>query len=341
MSGRAHASMARPPFLPTVRRGLASVAVRPHLVLLMLLVNLLASWVLTAPIRGLLRATLDRNLYGDTMATGASWRWFDTVSRTSGPGLLDFSLFRNAAGADGLFPGDFLHLAGPLSGAVLAALILLWANSLLVCGFLAHLHPDHRGGFGNAVVRFLFPASALTFFAVLSYGAAYFVCFVLTGYWLGPFAESFPSQGAVLALTAARFAVTLLVLLVLKVLFDLARVVLVDRDGWNWPWAFLMALRELVRLRGRNLLRYLALGAFPTAAALLLTLLWWPLGSLLAAPQGWIVLLLAFLAQQVFVALRIGLRLSGIAAMHHLYQSTRTVVDAKPPFKVPRPRTDG
>jgi len=322
----------RPPFLSVLRDAVAAVLLRPHLVLTFVAVHLLVAWVLVAPLRGLLHDELDGNLYGDKMATGASWRWFDTVTRKHGEAIGDLSIIHAFFSDEGVGLEDLATLSGPAAAVALAALFLFWVNSLLVTAFLGHLHPDRRGGFGAAMVRFALPASALTFFAALTYAAVYGLFYVRTGAWLAPWRESFDSQAAAILLTWIRLGVTAAVLLGVKILFDLARVVLVERNGWNWPWAFLVALRELVRHGGRY--AALTLGVLG-GGTVLLTLLWWPLGWLFRAPQGWLTLILAFAAQQALLGARIALRLGALGAIHHLYLATRDLeAEGQPPYKV-------
>lgn len=303
---------------------------RPHIVALLLAVNLLAAWVLAAPLKGLLASTLDHNLYGDLMAEGASWRWFDTVERTQ-PGAFGNLEAWSALFADqGLRWKELKTLAGPPAALALAGLLLFWFNAVLHCGFLAHLYPDRRGGFGAATIRFALPVSAFSFFALVVYVLIYAVFFVLTGKWLESWSQAVDSEWVALLATWARLAVTLFALLVAKLLFDLSKVVLVDRGTWNWPWAFLLGLREL-GLRGR---RYLALYLLLGLVAPVLTAAWW-LATGWLEPQGWITLGLLFLLQQAFLAARITLRLAHLAATRSLYLEARTLAEAeRPPYKV-------
>ena len=62
-------------------RALRAAASLPGVVALFLFLNLGLALVVAVPVRSLLSAELDDNLYGDRMETGASWRWFDTVER--------------------------------------------------------------------------------------------------------------------------------------------------------------------------------------------------------------------------------------------------------------------
>lgn len=303
---------------------------RPHLVAMLLAVNLLAAWVLAAPLKGLLSATLDHNLYGDAMAEGASWRWFDTVDRLEPHAFGNLEAWKALAADHGPRWKELKEFAGPPAAVALAGLLLFWFNAVLHCGFLAHLYPDRRGGFGAATVRFALPVSAFSFFALLVYVLIYALFFVGTGKWLEDWSQAVDSEWTALAVVWVRLAVTLFCLLSAKLLFDLSKVVLVDRGTWNWPWAFLLGLREL----GLHGWRYVALYLLLGLAAPVLSLLWWVSTGWLK-PQGWITLGLLFVLQQAFLGARIALRLAHLAATRALYLEARSLAEAKrPPYKV-------
>jgi hypothetical protein len=307
------------------------VLVRPHLVAALLAVNLVAAWVLAAPLRGVLAGELDENLYGDVMAEGSSWRWFDTVDRKHGESLGNLDAWTALLSDEGAGWKDLRRLSGPPLAVVLAGLALFAAGSFLQCGFLAQLYPDRRRSFLAASAHFAPPALALAFFAALSYAAAYWLFYRQTGKWLGNLRAGAPSEWAALAMTWGRLALTAAAVLLVKVVFDLSRVVLVDRGNWNWPWAFLVACRELARRGGRYAGLYLLLGAFTP----LLAALWW-IGPGRLAPQGWAGIAFLFLLQQVFLGTRIALRLAHLAAARALYLDARRLA-VRPPYKVEAP----
>lgn len=328
----------RPSLFAAVRAGLAGVAARPHLLAAFLVVNLLAAWMLAAPLKGLLSAELDHNLYGDELRTGASWRWFHTVARQHPQALGDLSALTALAEDEGVEWKELKRFSGPASGVALAGLFLFWLNGVLHCAFLDNLRPGRTAeGFGAAAARLAPPLSALAFFAALTYGLI-FVLYVQTGKWLKDFRIGLDSEWAAMGLTWTRLALTLAAFLVVKVLYDLAKVVLVERGSWNWPWAFLLALKELLRRGGRYLLLYLLIGlGTPLAAGL-----WWATGGRVTA-SGWLLLLLLFVLHQLFLAARIGLRLTHLAATRALYLDYQARSrSARPPYKVePREREIG
>jgi hypothetical protein len=320
-----------PSVAAAAKSGALEVAVRPHLVAVFLAANLVLAWILAAPLRGLLSAELDSNLYGDVMATGSSWRWFDTVERKHPEALGNRGAWGELLSDRGLTVKGLRQISGPALAVVLAGGVLFVLSSLLQCGFLAQLYPDRRGTFAAATAHFVLPALAVTCFAALSYAATYWLLYVETGRWLADVRAGAGSERIALAMTWGRLALTLVGLLAVKLLFDLSRVVLVDRGNWNWPWAFLVACRELALRGGRYTLLYLLLGG---ATAVLAALWWLTLGRF--APQGWLGIAALFVAQQLFVGARIALRLTHLAAARALYLEARRLA-VRPPYKVEAP----
>ena len=320
----------RPAIAAAAGAGIRQTLTRPRAVALLLLVNLLAAWVLAAPMATLLSSELDDNLYGDEMARAVSWRWFDEVDRRHGREIGNLEGWHALFSSEGVGLDDLLATSGQLRAIALAAFFLFWINGLLHCGFLATLYPDRRGGFAAATARFAFPATLLAIGALLSYLAAYALLYVQTGRWLAGWMEAVDSEWIARAATAGRLVLTLAVVLGLKLFYDLTRVILIERNSGNWPWAGLLALRDLARHGPRYAAVYLLLGL------LVPVLSWgWSWSGGRWAPQGWIGLFLLFGLHQLFLAARIGLRLSHLAATRSLYRNTRRR-SPKAPFKVTR-----
>ncbi len=321
---------ARPSLLAAARQGIVEAFARPQWWVVFLVANLLSAWILAAPLRGFLSQQLDDNLYGESMATGASWRWFDTTDRAFPAAFGDLGAWQALLGERGVGIDDLRELSGPAAAIAWAGVLMFWMSAVLHCGFLASLYADRRGGAGAATVRFALPVSAFSFFALLTYAATYWLLYVETGRWLAGWSQRVDSEWLALGATWARLGLTLLGLLAVKLLFDVAKVVLVERGTWNWPWAFLVALRELARHGGRYARLYLLLGA----AAPPLVALWWLAASQVKA-GGWISLFLLFAAQQLFLLARIGLRLAHLAAARSLFLDHRSREAAqRPPYKV-------
>lgn len=322
--------MKQPSVTAAARAAWRAALLRPHVVALLVTLNLVTAWMLASPLRGLLSSTLDHSLYGEAMASGASWRWFDTVSRTDASAFGDLDAWKALFSDGGMRWKNLKSLAGPPAQIALAGLLFYWLSAVLHCGFLASLTPDRRGGFAAASARYALPVSAFAFFALLTYAAVYWLVFVQTGKWLEDWSTAVDSEWAALAALWLRLGLTLAGLLAVKLLFDLAKVVLVERDTWNWPWSFLLAVKELGS-RGRLYVGvYLLIGlALPALAAL-----WSVTGARLVA-GGWVTLALAFVLQQTFVALLTLVRLAHLAGSRALYLEALALKEAeKPPYKV-------
>jgi hypothetical protein len=321
--------MSRQNLVIALRKGVTGTFERWHMVAGFLLANILVAWVLVAPLRGLLRGELDSNLYGDTMATGSSWTWFQTVDRKHPELFGNLQAWHDLLSHRGVGLRALASLSGPAAGAALAGLFLFWLNAVMHCGFLASFVPGERQrSFGAGCAHYALPASALAFFATLSYALVYGLLFVQTGRWTEGLRLAVDDERLALALTGGRLALTLAGFLAVKLIFDLAKVALVEKGNWNWLWATWLGARELARRPGGYALLYLLLG--------LLTLPWvggWWLVFGRFVPESWFGLALTFVLQQLFLTGRIGLRLAHLAATQ-AYAATSKRSHVTPPWRV-------
>lgn len=301
---------------------LGRTGARPRLVAALLLVNLAAALVLTVPLGALLAAELDHNLYGDAMASGASWRWFDTVDRRHPAVLGDLAAWHALFEDEGVAWSDLAELSGVPAAVLAAGLALFWLNSLLHTGWLAAMLPGRRGTprelFAEAA-RFALPTSLLAVLAVAGYAAVYAVVYVGGGRLLDGVGEAAQREWVSLGLTWGRLLVTLGGMLAVKLVFDLARAALVELGAWRLLPALGIAAGELVRRGPAYLALYLVIGL----GTPLLAIAWWLLTLPLGPATGWAVLLLLFVCQQVLVAGRIALRLAHLAATQGLLRARR------------------
>ena len=300
-------------------------ALAPGVLLLFLAVNLGAALVLVMPVRSLLAAELDDNLYGDEMATGASWRWFHTVERQHPRSVGDYGAWTALLSDDGVDWSDLRQLSGTPAAVALAALLLFLLHAPLHVGWLTvrRRYEAQVGARVGAVVSAALaraPAAlALALLAAVAYAAAYALAFVAPAGWLRSISEGMQSERLDLVFTALRLALTLVSLFAVKLAFDLAKVALAAGSGWNLVRAVAVAGREL---RRRGVL-YALLYAPPAFATVGLSLLWWwTAGGLV--PAAWLGLAILFALQQAFVVARIALRLTALGAAQGLYEEAAT-----------------
>lgn len=307
--------------------GLRAAAARPGVVVLLLLVNLLAALVLAVPVQTLLSAELDDNLHGERMEDGASWRWFHTVEREHPQAVGSYAAWAALLEDEGVTREDLAQLSGPPAALALAGLVFLLLSAVLHTGYLGALARRDDGGSGGAAtllteaVRHAPGALLLGALAALAYGGWYALAFSLTHRPLAELAEALQSERWHLALVGLRLGVTLLGFLLLKVLFDLAKVGLVERGPWSVGGALATAGRELRHRGWAYLLLYVVLGA----ATVGLAVLWWVLSGPLV-PETWLGFLILFVLHQIFLALRIGLRLTHLGTARALHRRATAVV---------------
>ncbi len=329
----------RPSILAAVAGGLRDVAARPGAVLALLAGNLLLAIALAAPLAALLASDLDHNLYGDAMAEGSSWRWFDTADRRHPALLGDLSAWNALFGDEGVRLDDLAKLSGVPLAIVLAGLAVYWLNALLHTGWLAalgHGAADPAGagpaGIGPAAsrgtaaatfagaARFALPATLIALVAAAFYAGAYALLYLGLGALLDGAGEASQREWVSLGLTWMRLALVLAAFLGIKLWSDLAKAALVERAGGRGtglaalPGALLAAAAQLLRRGPVYATAYLAIGL----GTPLLAALWWVVTLPLEPATLWPLLVVLVLAQQLFLALRIALRLAHLAATRRL-----------------------
>ncbi|HUO86519.1 MAG TPA: hypothetical protein VM617_03945 [Thermoanaerobaculia bacterium] len=285
----------------------------PQVVVLFLVVNLGLATILALPLSGLLAAELDDNLYGEEMATGASWRWFDTVSRQHPHAVGSLGAWTVLLSDEGARPRDLARMSGPAAAVAVAGLLLYLLHAVLHTGYLAsgrwRSSEGRAAGLLHRAALFALPALALAVIAAAGYVAAYGLAYVATGPPLARLAETAQSESLHLLFVWVRLILTLILCLAVKLWSDLAKAALVEVGSWNLWRAATRAGRELVR-RGWAY----ALVSVPLAGGTLLLAALWLLVSAPLVPRTWIGLTLVFLFHQLVLALRIVLRLGQLGA---------------------------
>lgn len=309
----------------------------PQTILVFLLVNLVLALVLAAPLAGLLAAELDHNLYGEEMATGPSWRWFDTVSRKHPHAIGDLGPWSALFTSEGIRPADLGRLSGPPAAILLAGLLLYFVHAMLHTGYLAA--GRWRSGEGRAAgllhraALFAVPALGLATIAAAGYAAVYTVAYVATGPPLARLAVMSQSHSLHLLFVGLRLGLTVALLVAVKLWFDLAKAALVETGSWNLLRAAARAARELARRGWAYALLYLAIGAGTLAVTAV-----WLLVSDPLVPRTWIGLAIVFVLHQLFLAVRVALRLAHLGATQGLLLAAS---ELRAPARAPHPRTPG
>ena len=307
----------------------------PQTVLVFLLLNLVLALVLAAPVAGLLSAELDHNLYGDEMATGPSWRWFDTVGRRHPHAVGDLGPWSALFTGEGVRPADLARLSGPAAAILLAGLLLFFVHAVLHTGYLAagrwRSSEGRAAGLLHRAALFAVPSLGLALAAAAAYVVVYAAAYVATGPPLARLAEVAQSHSLHLLFVWLRLGLTVALLLAVKLWFDLAKATLVETGSWNLARAAARAARELARRGWAYALLYLAIGAGTLALALLWLLVADPL-----VPRTWIGLAIVFVLHQLFLALRVTLRLAHLGATQGLLLAAS---EPRAPAKTPASRT--
>lgn len=337
------ASLALARRLPAVAwSALRRPLVEPQTVLVFLLVNLLLALVLAAPLAGLLSAALDDNLYGEEMATGPSWRWFDTVGRQHPLAVGELGPWSALFTSEGVRPGDLAGLSGAPAAILLAGLLLFFVHAVLHTGYLAagrwRTGEGRAAGLLHRAGLFAVPSLGLALAAAAAYVAVYAAAYVATGPPLARLAETAQSHSLHLVFVWLRLGLTAALLLAVKLWFDLAKATLVETGSWNLARAAARAARELARRGWAYALLYLAIGAGTPVLSLLWLLVADPL-----VPRTWIGLAIVFVLHQVFLAVRIALRLAHLGATQGLLLAASELrAPAKPAApRPPVPETPG
>ncbi len=297
--------------IPTaIARATAQVLKRPHHLLVFLLVNLVTAGVLILPLQHVLSDELDPSLYGNEMARGVSWRAFDTILRTH-PTL---------GSPDGLEMPDLSRLTGLPAQALAAGVVMFWLHALLHCGYLSTLGSGVAGrrSLLGGTGRFAVPGTALTALAAAGYGVVLWLGYGLGSRLLEPVLDSLDREWVALGIEWGRLALVLLGLLLVKLWFDLTKTSLVRRDTWNVLTATFDGSRELL---GRPF-TYVAAYALVGLASLILIPLWWWLPGRWAA-YSTLGLVILFLLQQAFLAVRIAVRLVHLGTTRNLFVRER------------------
>jgi len=273
---------------------------------------------LAAVLHGMIASHLGPSLAAETAASGVNWDWWQEfsaqatgVGATFGPSVIGFAaVLQNLS--DLL---DRRPLATVVAGAI-AAWFVAW--SFLAGGILDRYARDRRTG-----PHGFFAACGVNFFRVLRLGALALVAYALLFRYVHPLlfdtvatslTWSSTVERNVFALRVGLYVVFGLLLVVVNVLVDYARVRLVVEDRHSVAGAIAAACRFVARHPGRVAALYaLNTGVF------LLVILAYGLVAPRAGGAGWTVWW-ALLVGQLYIAARLAVKLQFYASQTALFQ---------------------
>jgi len=313
-------------FIRAIREGLRRALKAPRVVLMLWLVNLVVALPMTAAIAGSIQSSVGESLVQGHLVDGFDTGWLGEyeaaakgLEKTFRPSIVGAGAFFDnleAWWSGRLFSG----FPGLVGLGVLYA--LLWA--FLLGGVLQWMvRPE---GFEGGVVSSTFFANSGSFFlrfvrlAVIS-GALYFLIYRFARWLfhrLDMATRDVTVERTVLLWVLLAAAVVVLLLVLVRIVFDFAKVMTVveNRHG------MLLAAWAALRFVAAHPLR--TLGLYGGFASLWLVLL--ALYAAVAPGPGqasWITVILAFLVGQLMLILHLGLRVALLGGETALYRSVR------------------
>ncbi len=298
--------------------GCSRVRRAPTLVAGLWLTSFLLAWPLALTLRGQLAAHLGSSLAADSAAAGVNFDWWNEflaqavgVGQTFVPAILGFAAVLKNVGA----LADAQRVP-PVILAVLSAHILM--SMFVTGGVLDRLARDRRiGSYG------FFAACGLYFFRFLRLAViaapVYWWLFIVVHAWL--FDELYPrvTRDVTVERTALMYRVLLyavfgVIVAAVNVLFDYAKVRMVVEDRRSAIGALTSATRFLIgNTRAAAALYFLDVLIFLLVVA--------AYGVVVPGAGGGITAWLGFLIGQLYIALRVSVRLLFAATEIALFQS--------------------
>lgn len=281
------------------------------------------TFVLALPLaitmRGLLRTHLGASLAAERVAEGVNYDWWQEFSSqatgigsTFSPTIIGFAATLD--NISNLLDGQREN--APFAGT-LAMYLLAW--TFLAGGIIdryARQRPTRAAGF--------FAASGVHFFRLLRLaivaGAAYWWLFGYVHPWL--FLEWLPDQTRTMAVERNAFAWRLalyilfgVLLVIVNVIFDYAKIRIVVEDRRSALGALSAATRFVWRQRGR----VAGLYALNSLAFLIVIAIW---AAIDPGAQGRLALWVGFVAGQLYLLVRLALKLQFLASETAVFQSS-------------------
>jgi len=275
---------------------------------------------LAATVGGMIETQLGGSTEADSAADGVNWDWWqEFTSQSSGLGATFTPQIIGFAATLQNF-SDFLdrtRVIAPVAGAV-GLYLVTW---IFVSGGIIDRYARERAtranGFFAASGVFFFRFLRLALIAAVVFGLLFvFIQPWLLTRWFAAGTANVDSERVVFAWRLLLYAIFGVALAAADCVFTYARVRLVIEDRRSAICAVLAALRFLVRNAGRVTTLYV-LDALTFAGALALWAVIAP-----GAPRGGASVWLTFALMQMWIAVRIALKLHFIASETSLFQAS-------------------
>ena len=297
--------------------GLRRVQGAPALVVGLWLMTFLLAWPLAVTLRGMLAEHLDASLAAESAASGMNFDWWNEflsqaagIGQTFVPAILGFAaVLKNISGL-----ADATGLPTVIASAITAHIVV---SIFLMGGVLDRLARDRRTGtygFFAACGTFFFRLLRLGVFA----GAVYWLLFTAVHTWLFSGVYQTLTREVTVEQTALTYRVALYLLFAIVVIsfniwFDYAKIRMVVEDRRSALGALVASLRFIARNARAVVTLYLI--------NMLVFLVVLALYALVApgAASG-VIAWVGFLVGQLYIVLRVAVRLQFAAAQIALFQ---------------------
>lgn len=305
-----------------VQKGMSLVVEQRKQVGIIYLVNVVLGAMLGIPLLLLLHDKVGHLLVRDQLASGFNFSWWSSFN-LSADGL-EATIRPSLSGGYGpLFDNLELLLTGDFAGygwfVLFIALVYLFVAAFFNGGFIATVsgerHPSSVSRFFAASGQFFHHMAALATTAVVLFFLFYKVI-QPTLFSLADSLTSHASQPVIWIANLVGYIVVLVLVFLITLIFDYAKViVIVEKKQSSW-----LCLWLSLKFIFKNFAKTVGMNAALLGIAAALTIVGGAVISLVTASQ-FLLLVLAILVQQLYIVLKIGMRLTFYGAEVSLYQA--------------------
>lgn len=320
-------------------RGLRLSLSKPYLAIALWLIQLLLAATLILPISNTLHGLLDRSPAADKMVANPDYGWWETVRRVHPDVLGNFpEIAKGLLTPEGIKWSELPGMRGVGATAFSLALLAIVVHAFGLGGMLGALREPSSSlvTFGREGMRRMPAFLLFTFAAFGAAFAAYEWIYVGSGERLANRVKELHTEPAALAVTGLRLLALAVALAVIKLLADAIRAVWVARPDLPPVSRFVFGIGGAVA-RPIRLLGVFGLYAAVTAA---LYLVWLVLDPS-AGGEARFALVPLILAQQVFVFVRLLIKVGYYAGISEALTRTRSPEYSYVPGDPGVPRTPG